>query len=148
MKFIPTRFTSWVRRIWPRLEVARSDTVAETGWDLLPFSFRVDWFVKGDNLKTGRARPAHVQPPYSVEAFARLNALWEAQNWSTGGELHLSLDDVRNGLRAYQDASNDAFIGDLKEDGRDDAVDFYVRKPARDRGMPPCGLDRGTGETP
>jgi hypothetical protein len=145
VRIIPTRLLTWVRRVWPRIEVARSDTVAETGWDLLPFSFRVDWFVKNDDQ---RFAPTHVRNPVSVEAFARLNALWEAQNWSTGGELHLSPDEFRNGIRAFADASNDAFLERLKEGDRDDAQDFYVRKPTRDRRMPPCGGDTGQGPKP
>ena len=139
MKFICTRVLTWVKSKFPyRTNIRKSDTVAETGWDLLPFSFAVDFFGPSGQKD---APPVAARTPVSVEAMSRLNALWEAQNWSTGGELHLSLDEYRTGIRAW--ASNSSRF---KEDAVDDAVDFYVRRTTRERSVPPCGETDGSSK--
>jgi hypothetical protein len=97
----------------------------------------MDWF--GDKPKQPVDEPVVDRPPISVEAFTRLNALWEAQNWSTGGELHLSLDDYRNGIRAK--ASNDR---SYREGGGTPDVEFvYIRRPVRENRIPDSGDTAG-----
>jgi len=127
-----SRITSWIRS----LSGSPEKISRPSNWVLPSYSFRMDWF--SDTLPGVQGAvpvvPADSPKPVSVEAFARLNALWEEQNWSTGGELHLSLDEYRDGIRAR--AANEPHF-----EGRsaDRVVDFYVRRSAWEGDVPNSG---------